>query len=85
MAEYDLSIKRSAEKDLNKLPRDVAERILEKIRLLEDDILPPASKKLINMDGYRLRVGDYRVLYTADEESGIVEITAVLHRKDAYR
>ena len=74
-----------ADKQLNNLPPKMHDLILEKIKLLIDNPLPPGSKKLINREGWRVRVGDYRILYTLDNKKGELTILSVSHRKEAYR
>ena len=55
------------------------------ILLLAEDPRPPASRKLSNRDGYRVRVGDYRILYTIDDGVLLVVVVTVGHRRDVYR
>ena len=82
---YQVRITESAEKDLDKLPTDVHTRISERILFLEDDARPRISKKLSGRNEYRLRVSDYRVLYTIDDSNRVVTIFAVGHRREVYR
>lgn len=81
---YEIRLKRSAAKELKKLPKAVAKRILVKIYLLADDPTPASSKKLVGRPGYRLRVGDYRVLYHIDNDILIIDVVKVGHRRDVY-
>mgnify|MGYP001146854820 CR=1 FL=1 len=53
--------------------------------LLAEDPRPPAARKLQGRDGYRVRVGDYRILYTIDDGVLLVVIVTVGHRRDVYR
>lgn len=81
---YQLEITRQARKDLNRLPDSIAIRIDKKIRSLADDPFPHGYVKLANTDkGYRVRVGDYRILYSVKARTII--IGAIGHRKDIYR
>lgn len=82
---FELRIKRSAEKEMDRLPREVFERVTEAILNLEIDPRPRSSKKLRGVDEYRLRVGPYRILYLIDDEKRVVEIVAVGHRREVYR
>jgi mRNA interferase RelE/StbE len=82
---YQVIIKRSAEKELFALPASVRERIAPRLLALEDVPRPAGIKKLQGEDGYRLRVGDYRVLYTIDDQSHEVMIYAIGHRREVYR
>ena len=80
---YHLKIKRSAERDLKKLPRSLFLRIKQHIRALREDPRPPGVRKLQrNLEGWRIRVGDYRVLYQIDNEAQVVTIFRVRHWRD---
>ncbi|HLQ45985.1 MAG TPA: type II toxin-antitoxin system RelE/ParE family toxin [Planctomycetaceae bacterium] len=81
---YSLRLKRSAEKELDHLPAPVFDRIAEAILQLEADPRPQGSRKLRGTEGYRVRVGSYRILYTIDDDTRSVEIIAVGHRRDIY-
>ncbi len=74
-----------AEKDLNKLDTKKGDRILAKIDLLEVDPFLPSSKRLKGDVTFRLRVGDYRVIYEVDNRNKQVIIYRVRHRKDVYK
>lgn len=83
---YSIEIKSSAEKDMGKLPRDIRRRAAEKILLLEENPRPPGAKHLeAPFEGYRIRIGDWRVLYVVDDGSHKVFVYSVGHRREAYR
>lgn len=82
---FSVRIKRSAEKEMDSLPKSAFDRIAESICMLETDPRPHGSRKLRGLEQYRLRVGTYRILYTVDDRHHIVEIIAVGHRRDVYR
>ena len=82
---YTVEIKRSAEKDMDRLPENIHKRISEKILALETNPRPPGIRKLQGGEGYRLRIGDYRVLYTVDDQTRHVFVYSVAHRREAYR
>ena len=84
MADYRLIISRSAAKEFEALPSIIIERVREKIRSLVHDPRPPGSKKLQGRPEWRVRVGDYRILYTIDDPGKVVGIRAVGHRSRAY-
>lgn len=84
-SKYTLLIKASAERELNSLPTALHERVARAILRLEVAPRPRQSKKLRDREEYRLRVGEYRVLYVIDDAARRVEIMAVRHRRDAYR
>ena len=78
-------LKRSAEKELDALPAGVRERIAARLLALEDNPRPAGVTKLQGQEGYRLRVGDYRALYTIDDKGQSVTIYAVGHQREVYR
>lgn len=75
----------SATRDLDRLDRRIFERIQRALRKLAVTPHPPGTLKLTNEEGYRLRIGDYRVLYRIDAPSRIVYVYRVKHRREAYR
>ncbi|MEK7731404.1 MAG: type II toxin-antitoxin system RelE/ParE family toxin [Planctomycetota bacterium] len=79
---YDLEIRPSALRDLRKLSKDVARRVLAKIESLRDDLRGDVKRLKGTDPGYRLRVGDYRVLF--DLEGRKVVVRRVRHRREAY-
>jgi mRNA interferase RelE/StbE len=82
---YVVHLKRSAEKELADLPREVHQRIIKRLLTLKTNPRPPGAKKLGGGERYRIRVGDYRVLYTIDDAVQKIEVSAVGHRREVYR
>jgi len=83
---YTLLVGRSAERDLGRLPSAVFERVNERILALREDPRPQGVRKLVEaLEGWRIRVGDYRVLYRVDDDAQTVTIVRVRHRRDVYR
>ncbi len=83
---YTLLIKRSAERDLRKLPRPIFRRVNEKILALRGVPQPHGARKLVGaLEGWRIRVGDYRVLYQIDDDAQTVTVVRVKHRREVYR
>ncbi len=82
---YTIILKRSAERELDELSEEVFTRIADQIQELELDPRRQGSKKLRGSNSYRIRIGDYRVIYTIDDRLETVEIVAVGHRRDIYR
>jgi mRNA interferase RelE/StbE len=81
-----LFIKRSAERDLRRLPRALFERVNERILALRDDSRPPGARKLAGaLEGWQVRVGDYRILYQVDDDAQTVTIVRVKGRREVYR
>lgn len=86
MPEYQISFRRSAEKDLRKLDANTQQRVLNAVESLSKDPRPDGCRKLqAASDAFRIRVGDYRVIYSVDNQVLIVAIDRVRHRRDAYR
>ena len=82
---YLVYLKRSAEKELDRLPTERYNRIVSRLISLGDNPRPPRAKKLHGREGYRIRVGSYRVLYTIDESEKKIEVVSIAHRKEVYR
>ena len=85
MARYELRFKPSVAKDLRGIPSADVRRILTRIETLHEDPRPPGSEKLSAQERYRLRQGDYRILYNVLDGEGIVEIVKVGHRREVCR
>jgi mRNA interferase RelE/StbE len=67
------------------LPKDMIFRNSAAIRALGNTPRPPGCKKLQDREEYRIREGNYRILYLIDDRARVVQIVSILHRKDAYR
>jgi mRNA interferase RelE/StbE len=86
MASYNVIFKPSVEKDLRSLPQSVVKRVFRRIDAFKEAPFPRQSKKLSGAEQlYRLRIGDYRVIYGVDKDSRQVIIHYVRHRRDVYR
>ncbi len=85
MGSYSLRVKKSAEKELRALPKPDLKRVVRRIGALADDPRPRDCRKLSGEERYRIRQGDWRVVYGTDEERRLVEIVKIGHRKDIYR
>jgi mRNA interferase RelE/StbE len=85
VVKYSLEIKQSAQKELDALDDALFTRIDRKILALADNPRPAACKKLKGYkDQWRLRVGDWRVLYIIDDAAKLVTITRIAHRREVY-
>lgn len=82
---YEIKILRSAEREMERLPKVVHHRISNRILSFEDNPRPKGAKKLSTRHEYRLRVGNYRILYTVSDSENAVTIIAVGHRREVYR
>ena len=85
MPPHELRFKPSVGRDLRGIPAADVQRILARIETLRDDPRPPGSEKLAAQERYRLRQGDYRILYTVTEAEALIEVVAVGHRRGIYR
>ena len=85
MARYELRIKPSVAKDLRGLPKTEVQRILKRMQTLRDNPRGPGCEKLGGRELYRLRHGAYRIVYSVDDISVIVEVIRVGHRGEVYR
>jgi mRNA interferase RelE/StbE len=82
---YRVLIKRSAEKEIARLPDDVRRLVVERVLALREDPRPHGSQRLSGADGYRVRQGDYRVVYLVDDGGRAVTVVRVAHRSDVFR
>jgi len=85
LIKYQIIILPAAEKALSKLPKKMQVRIQGAITTLASNPIPPVSKKLVGRDNYRLRVSDYRIVYSIHENILTVKIVSVGHRREIYR
>lgn len=82
---YEIEVKKSAQKELQQISPPYNQKIVEAINALAENPGPEGVKKLKGEEAYRIRVADYRVVYTIDDVIQIVEIQRIRHRRDAYR
>ncbi len=85
MGKYRVELKKSVQKDFESIPKNDLRRIISAIEALADDPCPPQSKKLSGREQYRLRQGNYRILYSIKDDLLIIFVVAVGHRKEIYR
>ena len=85
MANYRLQIKRSAVKELAAVRLRDRRRIARRIQTLATDPRPPGCEKLSGQEKYRVRQGDYRILYAVDDDELTVVVVKIGHRRDVYR
>ena len=84
MENYKIEIKKSAAKEIEKLPKTVLNRVLDKIQSLAAEPRPNGCKKLSADEKYRIRVGVYRILYSIEDDRLVIFIVKVGHRKKVY-
>jgi mRNA interferase RelE/StbE len=85
MESYRIVIKKSAAKEIERVEKKDRIRIIEKIRSLAEDPHPAGSKKLSGQEKYRIRQGNYRILYQVKNEELIINVVKVRHRRDVYK
>ena len=85
MTTYKVEFTKSAQKELKKLPKDVSVRIARAIVNLSDNPREGKVRPMIGIKSWRLRVGDYRVIYDISDAKFTILIIRVRHRKDAYK
>ena len=86
MPAYSISLKPSVAKDLQSLPRTVVSRVLQRIESLASSLFAPGAIKLVSAERlYRVRVGDYRIIYEVDSEASLIQVHYIRHRREVYR
>jgi len=85
MDSYSLVVKKSAERELRALPKVDLRRVTDRLRGLAQDPRPPGHEKLSSQEHYRVRQGDYRVVYAIDDDHYVVTIVKLGHRREVYR
>lgn len=86
MATYEVKFATSAAKEFRSLPLELRRRIGAVIDRLSQDPRPPVVRKLVGHERlYRIRVGQYRVVYEVDDKEQLIRITRVRHRREVYR
>ena len=85
MSNYSVEVKPSARKELEALPDKVLARVVQKMDSLRDTPRPAGCKKLKGYkDQWRVRVGDWRVVYIIDDAAKLISITRIAHRREVY-
>ena len=85
MESYNLRVKPSALRELERVPKRVRARLVAKIKALAETPRPVGCQKLAGSDAYRLRQSDYRVVYTIDDETRVIRVMKIGHRREVYR
>jgi mRNA interferase RelE/StbE len=85
MAKYRITIKKSAAKELEALPKKDLQRIIKRIQTLAQNPRPDGSQKLSGKEQYRIRQGDYRIVYSIKDKDSLVDIFKIGHRREIYR
>ena len=83
---YRVLLERAAEKDLSRLSSEMHDRVIAAIQALANNPRPPGCRKLAgSKNDWRIRVGDYRVIYEIADTIRIVRVNRVRHRREVYR
>jgi mRNA interferase RelE/StbE len=82
---YSVVLKREAEKELRKVPPPDLQRIVRRIAALGAEPRPVGSQKLSTLERYRLRQGDWRVVYEIEDQARLVTVVKIGHRREVYR
>jgi len=85
VANYKILIKPSAKKELEKIPKKDLQKIVVKIQDLSGNPRPVESEKLSGDDKFRIRQGNYRIVYSIEDEQLIIFVVKIGHRRDIYR
>ena len=85
MAEYKIYFKESVEKDFRIIPKKNLQKILSRIEALAQDPKPTGHEKLTGQERYRIRQGQYRIIYSVHDKELTVWVVKAGHRKDVYR
>jgi len=83
---YAVLLESRAERELKKLPEEIFHRVIPRLRGLADNPKPSGCRKISgSKDDWRIRIGEYRVIYEIDEISKTVKIMRIRHRREVYR
>ncbi|MBI4676374.1 MAG: type II toxin-antitoxin system RelE/ParE family toxin [Elusimicrobia bacterium] len=85
MGSYRVSVRASAERELRAVPKTHLRLLMEKVKRLAEDPRPHQCEKLSGEDRYRIRQGDWRVVYSVDDTLKQVVVVKVGHRREVYR
>jgi len=82
---YQVALTASAEKELNSLPAKIIGRMVPRLESLATTPRPPGCKKLKGGDKeWRIRIGDYRIVYVIDDDAKTIDVTRIAHRREVY-
>jgi mRNA interferase RelE/StbE len=85
MVRYVVDVSAAAEAQIDRLDGSVRGRVIKRIQELKEDPRPPGCQKLVNSEYWRVRVGDYRVVYSIQDTRLLVLVVPVGHRREVYR
>jgi len=82
---YSIFVKKSAERELRQIPKSELNRILSRIKRLMHTPRPTGCEKISDQERYRIRQGDYRIVYSVDDERKRIDVVKIGHRREVYR
>ncbi len=82
---FGIEFSAQAKKQGDKLSQEIKQRVIKALRTLAQNPYPPQARKLTGSGYYRLRIGDYRVIYEVQEDRLLILVIRIGHRKDVYR
>ncbi len=86
MASYNIEWKHSASKELKKLPKSRIAKVITAVEGLAENPFPSGSRKIVGAEHtYRMRIGDYRIVYSVEFDKLVIIVIKVGHRKDVYK
>ena len=85
MAKYKISLRKSAIKELGDIPKKDLQKVTKKIQTLANNPRPQGSQKLSQKEQYRIRQGNYRIVYSVQDKELTIHIVKIGHRKEIYR
>jgi len=85
MAKYKITIKKSAAKELEDIPKKDLRKIVKRIQSLAHNPRPAGCQKLSGQSRFRIRQGDYRIVYSIEDKDRVVDIVKIGHRREIYR
>jgi len=85
MVKYKITIKKSAAKELENIPKKDLQRIIKRIQSLAGNPRPHGAQKLSGQERFRIRQGDYRIVYSIEDKNSIIDIVKIGHRREIYR
>ena len=85
MPAHRVEVQRSAERDLDRLSKTLFDRISARLLALAEEPRPPGAEKLAGLGAFRVRVGDYGIIYEVDDSARVVVVTRIRHRREVHR
>ncbi len=85
MAKYRVMVRPSASRELDRIPKKILQQIARRMEALADSPRPPGCEKLSASERYRIRQGDYRIIYGIDDTAEVVDVVKIAHRREVYR